>query len=139
VIDYRAHDNVYAVLKENFSGNQFDVVIDAMGIQTLFESSSGFLKPDGLYVTVGVLYTELSYTGMLGSLFTMAKNFLWPVMLGGVPRKYIQVASAVSQDDMARLANMCQEGRLEVPIDDIWEFEDVLKVSRCHESLMGLG
>jgi reticulon-4-interacting protein 1, mitochondrial len=129
VIDYRAHNNVYHLFEEKFAGDQFDIVIDAMGIQALFESSPGFLKPDGLYVTVGVLYTELSYAGMLGSLFTMAKNFLWPTMLGGVPRKYIQVASAVNQDDMARLATMCQEGRLEVPIDDIWEFEDVLKVS----------
>jgi reticulon-4-interacting protein 1, mitochondrial len=116
------------VLREKFSDDQFDIVIDAMGIQALFESSPGFLKPDGLYVTVGVLYTELSYSAMLGSLFTMAKNFLWPVILGGVPRKYIQVASAVSQADMVRLAEMCEERRLEVPLDDIWGFKDALKV-----------
>lgn len=102
-----------------------------MGIQAIFESSPTFLKPSGLFVTVGVLYAELSYWGMVGTLVTMAKNLLLPVALGGVPRKYLQVASGIGPDGMKRLATLCEEG-MEVPVDSVWEFDDVLKVNWYH-------
>lgn len=129
MLDYRAATPVYDVLRQRFSESPFDLVIDALGVQALFESSPSFLKASGSFVSVGVLYSELSYRGMMGMLFTMAKNLLLPVALGGIPRKYLQLASAVTQPDMVRLAALCEQRQLEVPIDSEWEFDDVLKVS----------
>lgn len=66
---------------------------------------------------------------MLAVVYRMLKNLLLPVALGGTARKYVQVASTVDQAGLSRLAKLCGEGRLKVPVDSCWGFEEVLKVS----------
>lgn len=55
-------------------------------------------------------------------------NLLWPIFLGGVDRSYVQVNGIANSKSMERLARMVEEGKLKVPIDSVWSFEDVLQV-----------
>jgi NADPH:quinone reductase-like Zn-dependent oxidoreductase len=126
-VDYKSETPVYHTLRQQFADTSFDLVIDALGVQALFESCPAFLKSEGSFITVGVLYTELSYHGMAGMLYKMAKNILWPAALGGVPRKYHHIASAVDNAAMTRLGALCESGKLRVPVDSVWKFEDALK------------
>jgi hypothetical protein len=59
----------------------------------------------------------------------MLKNVLWPRLLGGIPRKYVQVASACTGTGLEKLRHLCEEGKLKVLIDSSWSFDEVLKVS----------
>lgn len=63
---------------------------------------------------------------------------LWPRILGGVPRPYVQAASAESLEGMQELAALVEQGRLKVHVSDEFEMEDALQVShhsmfRIHE------
>lgn len=79
-------------------------------------------------MTVGVAIATYSIGGVFYSVSQMMSNFLWPRILGGTDRPYVQVSGRSNLKDMERLARMAQDGDLRVPIDSRWEFEDVLEV-----------
>ncbi|KAJ9603162.1 hypothetical protein H2200_012457 [Cladophialophora chaetospira] len=87
VIDRRSPEPVHQLLAEKYSVSKFDVIIDAYGVQSLYESCTSFLKENGSYVTVGVAFNEYTYGSMLVAVTRMLKNILWPRLLGGAPRK----------------------------------------------------
>jgi hypothetical protein len=128
VIDRHLHAPVEDFLTQNYSDRPFDVVIDAYGSQSLFDKSLGFLKTDGAFVTVGVAAKALTYMAMLQVVYHMSTNILWPRAIGGTPRKYVQVASTVSIEKMAKLRRLCENGELKVVVDSCWGVEDVEKV-----------
>jgi hypothetical protein len=59
----------------------------------------------------------------------MLQNMLWPRLLGGVDRPYIQVGALVSLAGLEKLAELAEENCFDVVIDSSWGMEDVLKVS----------
>jgi reticulon-4-interacting protein 1, mitochondrial len=119
---------VYKLLAEKYSSDEFDIIIDAYGSQSLFDNCTSFLKENGPYVTVGIAFEEYTYGSMLVALSRMVKNLLWPRFLGGTPRKYIQVASVTTLSGLEKLRELCENGKLKVPVDSIWDFDDVPKV-----------
>ncbi|PSN70765.1 hypothetical protein BS50DRAFT_570267 [Corynespora cassiicola Philippines] len=58
----------------------------------------------------------------------MAKNMLWPRILGGVPRDYVQVTGVAGIEEMKLLASQVANGKLKVHVDTIAEMEDAQKV-----------
>lgn len=58
----------------------------------------------------------------------MLQNILWPHLLGGVNRPYGQVAGIVSLTGLQKLADLVENGKLNVAVDSCWNMEDVLKV-----------
>ncbi|KAH6720691.1 oxidoreductase [Leptodontidium sp. MPI-SDFR-AT-0119] len=127
VIDYQDQAPVHKFLTAEFGKDQFDVVIDAFGIQEIFHNSEGYLKSGHPCVTVGPAMPTYSMGAILHSLGQMASNFLWPRILGGTNRPYVQVSSFVNLKEIQRLADMARDGKLRVPIDSCWEMEDGLK------------
>jgi hypothetical protein len=86
------------------------------------------LKESGSYVTVGVAFEYYTYGSMLVAVSRMLRNVLWPRLLGGTPRRYVQVTSTCTFDGLQKLKELCEEGKLKVPIDSIWDFNDVPNV-----------
>jgi NADPH:quinone reductase-like Zn-dependent oxidoreductase len=125
----RGQEPLVAYLSKTFHASRFDAVIDAVGIQDIFNASSAFLAEKKPYVTVGPRVFNYTYFGMLGAIAIMAKNMLWPQMLGGTPRPYVQVAVASSLEALEVLAAMMEKGRLRVHIGMVVGWGDVAKVS----------
>jgi hypothetical protein len=72
---------------------------------------------------------------MLSTIGLMAKNALWPRVLGGVPRQYRQVASATGPEALAELAKLVDEGKLRVDVGLLASRDEVNEV-RCEEVLI---
>ncbi|EXJ54812.1 hypothetical protein A1O7_10153 [Cladophialophora yegresii CBS 114405] len=62
---------------------------------------------------------------MLLAVTRMLRNVLLPRLLGGTPRRYVQVASVCTLDGLQKLKELCEYGKLRVPIDSVWDFDDV--------------
>ncbi|KAH7327127.1 zinc alcohol dehydrogenase [Rhexocercosporidium sp. MPI-PUGE-AT-0058] len=127
VIDYQEHAPVHKFLATQFGNDQFDVIMDAFGIQEIYHTCAGYLKPGHSFVSVGPAMPAYSMGAILYSIGQMASNFLWPRVLGGTKRPYTQFAATASPKEMQRLADMAQNGKLKAPIDSCWEMDDVLK------------
>ncbi|PVH71951.1 zinc-binding oxidoreductase [Cadophora sp. DSE1049] len=125
--DEAQHAPVHKFLTTEFGNDKFDIVMDAFGIQETFHNCEGYLKPGKPYVSVGPAMPTYSMGAILYSIGQMASNFLWPQFLGGPNRPYVQFAATATQEEMQRLADMVQDGKLRVPIDSCWDMEDVLK------------
>ena len=78
--------------------------------------------------------------GILSTLRLMAVNMLWPRMLGGTPREYIQVTGAATPETLTELARLVEEGSLRVHVGASMNMEDAQKVCSavpdvCHADL----
>ncbi|ORY10285.1 hypothetical protein BCR34DRAFT_354742 [Clohesyomyces aquaticus] len=127
VIDYNSHAPVTAYLTEKYSGSRFNAIIDAAGIQALLLSCPSFLAEGKPYVSVGPRPSGYTYGAMLATIGQMAKNFLWPSLLGGVPRPYVQVAATANRESLEALAKLVEERRLRVVVGFRTGFEDALQ------------
>lgn len=118
-----------AYLKGKYSEEPFDFILDAYGVQDLYDRCAAFLKPDGHFVTVGIAFAEYSY----GSMAVAVKNMLWNVLSsawgGSASRRYVQVASTCNLEGLERLRVLCEDRGMRVPIDSEWGFAQVVKVS----------
>lgn len=129
VVDYNLHSPAHAYLSKFFCRARFDAVIDAVGIQDLYNASPEFLAENKPYVTVGPRAYSYTYVGILSTVATMIKNTLWPRICGGVSRPYIQVAAASNLSTLQLLGDMVAEERLKVHVGVCVEMEDVQEVS----------
>jgi hypothetical protein len=109
--------------------------MDCFGVQEIFLNCANYLKPSMPFVTVGPAPPKYTMASMLYTVGQMLSNMLWPRLLGGVNRPYVQAAGIANLLDMERLARMATEGKLKVPIDSCWDLEDVLKV--CYSTCVG--
>lgn len=134
MIDYHAHEPVTQYLTTNHSNPRFDAVIDAYGVQELYDQCPAYLKDGGLFSTVGVAFKEHSFSSVLYSSLLILKNLCWPRVLGGVPRDYICATGIATLESMKKLGKLMEKGKLRVVIDSTWDMEDVQQViMRPHE------
>ncbi|CAO2648195.1 Nn.00g074620.m01.CDS01 [Neocucurbitaria sp. VM-36] len=131
VVDYERHSPVPSYLAALFGETPFDAVIDAVGIQAVFDACPTFLAEGKPYVTVGPRASSYTYTGMLRAIGVMAKNLLWPRILGGMPRLYVQVNAAANLEGMEALAKMVGEGKVRVHVGTMVGMEDAQKAYEC--------
>jgi hypothetical protein len=127
-VDYAAYASVTKHLATTYGNSRFSAVIDAVGIQDLFNACPGFLVEGKPYVSVGPKAKSYTYWGILSTLGVMMKNFLWPRILGGVPRAYVQVTGIASSESLKRLKTIVEEGKLRVHVGTLVEFGDVHEV-----------
>ncbi|KAF2671476.1 NAD(P)-binding protein [Microthyrium microscopicum] len=121
VIDYRVHAPLHTYLSEKYGSEPFDVILDTIGTDELFQNSPGFLKADGKFVNVGAM------EGIVKGLWCAAKNSLWPRLLGGTPRTYIFQQTNPDQKTRQYLAKLIEEDKLIVAVDKVYEMEDALQ------------
>ena len=111
--------------------SRFDVVIDAVGKQEIWHNCPSILKDKGAYVTVGPGAEAWTRMALLKTLGQMAGNILMPKWLGGVGRRYIQVASTVGKKDLLELKGLVEEGVLTGVVEKTfgWHAADIVEVS----------
>lgn len=126
MVDYRAVGSLSAYLTEAYNSRPFDIILDTIGTQALYEGCPGYLKATGVYINVG------SFEGAFWTLWCWKKNTLWPTLLGGVPRKYIMFSTFPNGKQAEKLAEMVRQGKLKVAIDSVVEMEDLLKGGTRH-------
>jgi NADPH:quinone reductase-like Zn-dependent oxidoreductase len=129
-VDYVAHAPVYKELAKRCRedgewGVEFDVVVDAFGLQELWINCPGFLKREGRWVTVGVAIGEYSVLAMLGAVGKMAGNALCPVWAGGVDRRYVQVTATANGKELRELGGMLGRGEVKGVVEGVWGMEDI--------------
>ena len=127
-MDYTAYVSVTKHLATTYGDSRLSAVIDAVGIQDLFNACPGFLAEGKPYVSVGPKAKSYTYWGVLSTLGVMMKNFLWPRILGGVPRMYVQVTGIVSSEALEGLKTMIEEQKLRVHVGKLVELGDVHEV-----------
>jgi reticulon-4-interacting protein 1, mitochondrial len=129
VIDYRANAPLHKYLSSRYKDNPFDVIVDAVGVQKLFDFCPSYLREKGTFVSVGAAFASWTLPSLLYAAFVLGlKNLYLPIIFGGVPRKYIQVVAAANYADMQSLADMTVERKLKVIIDSGWDMDDAQKV-----------
>jgi hypothetical protein len=125
----RDQEPIIPALVNGFADVRFDAVLDCVGIQAVFHACPAFLKYGTPYVTVGPRAERYTFFGILETLGTMTRNMLWPRILGGTPREYVQVAAASNLAALEELANMVAEKKLKVHVGLRVVWDDVLLVS----------
>jgi NADPH:quinone reductase-like Zn-dependent oxidoreductase len=123
-IDYRANHPLAGYLSEQYGQQQFDVILDTVGSQDLYEHSPAYLSPSGVYVNVGNIGISTVLT-----LWRWLKNSIQPRMLGGVPRKFIQFSAIPTKERGEKIASLAAEKRLDILVDSTFKLEDALLVS----------
>ena len=119
---------MHSYLVKAFGASKFDAIVDAVGIQDIFNTCPQYLAEGHPYVTVGPRQPSFTIFGMLSSIGSMAENFLWPRILGGVPRTYVQVAAKENLEAMQELAAMVEDGTLSVHVGAEFNMMDTLGV-----------
>jgi len=119
---------VHKHLATKYAKIPFDVIIDAYGVQELFNHCPSYLAPGKPFVTVGIAPASYSISSLIYASSCMLQNMLWPRLLGGVNRAYLQITALASLAGLEKLAELAEEGCFEVAIDLSWDMEDVLKV-----------
>ena len=134
VVDYTKHDALHKHLAVEYASQPFDAIIDTVGVQPLYNGSPAYLKANGLFLNIGSgPGKDIGVGHLLGMVWSLAQNFLWPKILGGTPRVYGFVSAESNSKQLAKLKRLVEEGKLRIPIDSLWDMEDGLKVS--HSSL----
>jgi NADPH:quinone reductase-like Zn-dependent oxidoreductase len=114
IINYREKD-VLAELKTaaKDQGRIYDLIIENVGdTDTLFENCHHFLKPGGRFVQVAG--TNLGF---------VIKRAVLPGFLGGGKRKYNFYMAKNDTGQLEKIANWVGEGKLQIPIDEEFPFE----------------
>lgn len=83
-------------------------------------------------MTVGIAFEDYSIPGILSAVLQMMSNSLWPRILGGVNRNYVQVTGIAHLEAMTKLAGLVESGKLRVVRDGERGMGDGLKVSLAH-------
>ncbi|KAL2853481.1 hypothetical protein BJY01DRAFT_206768 [Aspergillus pseudoustus] len=114
VIDYTAMD-VLEALKTK--GQVFDHVIDHIGTpDDLYSQCHHFLKTGRAYVQVGA-----------GSIMKVVWRTITPRFLGGGRRWFVPLMLENSKEDLLTVVGFLKEKKIKVVVDEVFEFEDVVK------------
>ncbi|KAF8328798.1 NAD(P)-binding protein [Cantharellus anzutake] len=103
---------------------KFHFIIDAVGSWPLYYDSESYLAPGGLFISPGSGLWGWSDFGRESWGFWNA--FFRPTWMGGVRRNRPPYAIP-NGERMDGIADLATQGKLTVPIDSVFEWEDVLK------------
>ncbi|KZT51770.1 NAD(P)-binding protein [Calocera cornea HHB12733] len=102
--------------------NVFFDCVDATG--DLFVHSKKYLAPNGIFVSTGPNFHGLAQIPHV--LWTMLRIY-WPVLLGGTHRAIKIFLLKSEKTKLQGLADQIAEGKLKVPVDSVFAFEDLPK------------
>ncbi|KAJ7092475.1 hypothetical protein B0H15DRAFT_777523 [Mycena belliarum] len=122
VVDYRVNTPLPTHLAKAYGAEPFEYILDCIGTQALFEQCASYLTPTGLFVNVG------NFEGPGITIWHAMLNTYLPCIFGGVPRRYKMISTTPNGEKAAGLARMVEEGQLRVVVDEVFQFEDAMKV-----------
>jgi len=116
VIDYTTTD-VTQKLTDN--GQIYTLIVDNVGTSpvNLYSSADAFLLPTGKFVQVGG-------SASLATVKMYVSRLFLPKLLGGGSRKFEPFFTRNSRDDLGQIATWILEGKVKVPVEQIFEYED---------------
>lgn len=101
------------------------MVIDALGHQNLYLASPRFLKPNGVYESVGIKPPTFFVPDFLRAVLQMKMNEWWPTTqwLGGVGRRWIGTSMmSPTLEDRQRVIDLLGAGHIRLVRDSVWPF-----------------
>jgi NADPH:quinone reductase-like Zn-dependent oxidoreductase len=108
-------------LGERFGEEKLDHILDCVGTQALYANSPKYLKPEGRVVNVG------GFEGLVRQLYNWIMNTWWPRWLGGTPRRYIMFSTPPLREPGLELIKLMDEGKIRVPLESEWKFDDLIE------------
>ncbi|KAL6918620.1 hypothetical protein FSST1_010115 [Fusarium sambucinum] len=133
VVDYTQYNPLNQHLKEKFSSNPFNAIIDTHGNQALYLASPAYLVPDCNYSSVGIKPPTFFVPDFLRAVLQMKLNEWWPTSswLGGVGRKWIGTSMMnPTLQDRQDIADMLGRGDIRLVRDSVWAFSDTKEAYR---------
>lgn len=117
IIDYQTQP-IGEVLASG--GPVFQLVVDNVGISPrgqvdLYTAANSFLKDDGWFIQVGGGASAEMLKATL-------KRALLPGMFGGGKRQWKMIKTAQSHADLVTIFEWIKEGKVKVPIDEVFDF-----------------
>jgi NADPH:quinone reductase-like Zn-dependent oxidoreductase len=125
VVDYTTRESLAAHFADKHADDRFDAVLDTVGIQDLHVHSPAYLKEKGLFLDVGVMAVAPTWRAFLGLFAMLANNLVYPSFLPrGVVRKYAFFSRSANEEDLRRIVELVEDGKLKVEIDSVWAMQD---------------
>ncbi|GLB43433.1 putative zinc-binding dehydrogenase [Lyophyllum shimeji] len=120
-IDYTKQP-IHEYLKANPPSPKFHAIVDAIGLMdpSLYTSSPAYLAPNGIFISAG----DLPSMSQLWHFCKLLAAIVWPRWLGGTPRKWRLIRPTLGH--MGDVQALVAKGSLKLPIDSVYDFEDVL-------------
>ena len=110
-------------LETEYCKKPFDVIVDCVGNQFLYDMCESYLKPEGVFISIVGGDTE--------GVVPWIKGTIWPKFLGGTPRKYRILALLPSGSLQREVVQWVDDGHLqEVAIDSEYSMNDVIEVGK---------
>ncbi|EEQ88330.1 zinc alcohol dehydrogenase [Blastomyces dermatitidis ER-3] len=132
IIDYTKHDSLHKYLATHYSTSHFDVILDTIGIQSLYDHSSAYLsrptrdRPQR-YLNIGLLYPPTTFINICRAILWFLRIMVLPSFLGGGPGGFSFVTTGPSKMRIEKVRRMVEEGKLRAIVDSVWEMDDVMK------------
>ncbi|TGO10796.1 hypothetical protein BTUL_0125g00090 [Botrytis tulipae] len=119
IIDYTTTDVTQKLVGD---GLVYSLVVDNVGSSPadLYTRADKFLLPSGKFVHVG------GSPSLASARVYMSRMFL-PQILGGGSRKFEAYLTHNSRDDLEQIAAWILEGKVKVPVGQLFEYEDAPK------------
>ncbi|KKZ66015.1 hypothetical protein EMCG_08237 [[Emmonsia] crescens] len=131
-IDYTKHDPLHIYLATRHSTSPFDLILDTIGIQPLYDHSAAYLarptrdRPQTFF-NIGLLYPPTTFIGICRTAISFMRIMYLPSFLGGGPGGFSLVRTGSSKMRIEKVRRLVEEGKLVVVVDSVWEMEDVMK------------
>ncbi|KIW14101.1 hypothetical protein PV08_06882 [Exophiala spinifera] len=135
VIDYTAHPRLGDCCAERFATLPFDAIIDNAGTDdSLWFKCARYLKPDGIFIPGGKMDVIHKSGGVLNSVSGILSFVLmsqlrkrWPVVLGGIPRRYVFHSGNIDPESLRKVPDLMETGMLRGLVDSEWAMGDAIK------------
>lgn len=117
-------------MQRHHSNTPFNAIFDVVDNKALHTHCPSYLAQDGLYDLIGAMtiVESGSWWSMLSWLVTGKLEAYRPVMLGGVPRRHRMHNAMVGKEQLRRVVEVAETGKLKVLLDSVWKMEDGIKV-----------
>jgi NADPH:quinone reductase-like Zn-dependent oxidoreductase len=123
-IDYTTAP-IHKQLLNNPPSPKFDAIIDTIGLAnpSLYSHSSSYMKPRGIFVSVGP--QPHSFSDVLG-LIVLGYKVIMPSWLGGVSHPFKVMILHNRKADLLTVKNLLAEGKMRPLVDSTYNFENAL-------------
>ncbi|KAF8884016.1 hypothetical protein BD779DRAFT_1674317 [Infundibulicybe gibba] len=107
---------------------KFHVILEAVGLidPVLFTSSSAYLAPGGVFISVGPQPRSFAWHDMSNTMRFITQVLLRPTWLGGLNRKWTYVHVNHNRSSLDSLQRLITQGEIKPVIDSVYPFDGVM-------------
>ncbi|KAJ3530617.1 hypothetical protein NMY22_g8500 [Coprinellus aureogranulatus] len=133
-IDYTKVGPLHKYLHDNPPSTKYNVILEAVGWfdPSLYTYSSRYLAPNGVFVSVGPTPDGFGLN-TISQLLRFVGAIAFPSFVTGIKPQYKILRADESKEDIRKVAQYLEEGKIKPSVDSVYGFQDVLK---AYERLM---